>query len=182
MRARARYGRLVAVGGAAALVGLTFTPSTALAAPADKKFDVAKTGKIMAEGAAVKVKFDYTCPEGWQGGAGVTIVQAINKEAFASGYGGKNLKCSGGKQTASFFIQSNVYDGARPFQPGVASIVANLDAWNPQDGGCGEGMPCPIAEPEPAMGGGPTGKSSAMSALKEPSSMHRDFSGVITLS
>lgn len=184
MRARAGHGRLIALGGAATMVVVAVLPTAAQAAPSDKKFDVAKNGKVVAGGAAVKVKFTYNCPKGWQGGAGVTLVEALG-DTFASGYGGKNLKCSGEPQEATFFVQANTYEGAHPFRAGDASIVANLDAWNPQDNGCGEGAPCPMPVEGDAPAAAPGGKSAvpSMSAtpVKEPASLHREFSGVVTL-
>lgn len=185
MAARARYGRIIATGGAAILAGATLLPAAASAAPGDKKFQVGKTGKILANGAAVKVKFTYSCPDGWEGGAGVTIVEALG-DAFASGYGGKSLKCTGGAQDATFFIQANTYEGARPFQPGQASIVASLDAWNPQGGPCSPEMPCPVDAPAAAAPAPPQGSmfaaTSATDKMPPPSNQHKEFSGVITLS
>jgi hypothetical protein len=189
MRARARYGRIIAAGGAAVVAGATLLPAAAQAAPGDKKFAVEKTGKILAEGAAVKVKFTYNCPDGWEGGAGVTIVEALG-EAFASGYGGKTLKCTGKDEDATFFIQANTYEGSRPFRAGNASIVANLDAWNPQGGQCGYGGPCPVegdAMAVPPPGGGKMSAAPERPALPGdkmpgPANMHKDWSGVIKLS
>ena len=201
MRARARYGRMTALAGAAVaaatLTTVALAPASASAAPAPKSFDLAKDGKIVAKGAAVKLSFAYTCPAGWQGGASVTVVEALG-DAFASGYGGKNLKCTGGQQNATFFIQANTYDGARPFQAGEASLVASLDAWNPEDGGggCGPGMPCPLPTEgdAPATAAPPHGyqdsgyqdssyqASSIDTPVKEPASLHREFTGVVKLS
>jgi hypothetical protein len=177
MRARARYGRIIAAGGAAIVAGAALLPAAASAAPGDK-FKIEKNGNIVANGAAVKVKFSYSCPAGWEGGAGVTLVEALG-DGFASGYGGKTIKCTGKKEDATFFIQANTYEGSRPFKKGEASVVANLDAWNPQ-GQCGEGMPCPMpAEPAPAAGGGKM--SAPADIMPAPSNMHREFTGVINL-
>lgn len=196
MKARAGCGIMVGIGAAGTAGAVLLAPISAFAEPgapaaahtaqaaAPSALAIGDEAKISARGAAIRIPYGYLCAAGWEGNLSVQVVEALGND-LASGYGNKNIKCSGEKKTASLYVQVGAYQGARPFQPGPASIVATLDSYDPKADPCSSG-PCPImSEPKPPMGGmfktaSTTGTPRATVADGETSA-HSEWQGTITL-
>lgn len=195
MKARAGFGIMVGIGAAGTAGAVLLAPISAFAysgaaspaqtaQTAQSALAIGNKAKISARGAAIRIPYGYLCPAGWEGNLSVQVVEALGND-LASGYGNKNIKCSGEKKTAFLYVQVGAYQGARPFQPGPASLVATLDSYDPKADPCSSG-PCPImSEPKPPMGGmfntaSATGTPRATVADGDTNA-HAEWQGTITL-
>lgn len=196
MTSRTRISLLLSAGAAATAVTVAVAPTAAFAAHSGAEagsaagasaIKAAKKAKISAKGAAVRVPITYKCNKGWSGYLTLQLVEVVD-DGFASGFGGRTLSCTGLAKTVSVYVQANTGQGAEPFEPGAASLLASIDSYNPDDTGCGGPFGCPPIEgakpagPPPGetvftQASVPTGASTSFA----PNSERKEIQRTITL-
>lgn len=128
MKAQSWLARAVAVMAAGAAMSM----GTGVAEAAGSSVSIRPTASLEARGAAVISHVTVQCPKGQSARLFVGVSQRVRGDHVTSGFGGKNVNCTGSAQM--FRVPVTPFD--RAFRRGVAFAQASIEFGRCNENGC----------------------------------------------